>query len=115
MELNEIKVYRINDQVVWQAGDGIDKLEAIINRPLAGPSIKPVEVIEQAAVVQPVVEAPKAVRFPTGKLETKLCAAKRIYSEMVGASKADVVARFISDLNMTAAGAQTYYYSAKKG
>ena len=37
-----------------------------------------------------------------------------IYKEMANAARKDVIARYISELGMTKAGASTYYQNAKK-
>lgn len=34
MDLSKITSYKINDRLVWSQGEGLDKLEALINRPL---------------------------------------------------------------------------------
>jgi hypothetical protein len=124
MELSEIKVYRINDQVVWRAGQPIADLEAIINRKLPTPGIRPY----QAAAVAQIASQPTAsIEMPAGAGKSiptpvRTAAAKggskkeqaiAIYRNMAGASKAEIIQAFITQLSMSAAGASTYYYTAK--
>lgn len=71
--------------------------------------IKAVKAAAKNVVVAPVV--PVKV---TGNA-TKLDQARAIYSRMAGGfSRAEIIARFMEDLNMTKAGASTYWYSVQK-
>lgn len=112
MDIAKITSYRINDQLVWQKGMPIEELEAIINRT----NVQPAPIVnvaepevETAEVVQLTTPAPKAVK--SGSKKEK---ATEIYRTMQGEGKAAIIQAFMSLLDMTAAGAQTYYYNCKK-
>lgn len=52
---------------------------------------------------------------PAAGGETKIAMCKRIYAEMAGSDKADIVARFVSEAKCTPAGANTYFITCAKG
>lgn len=65
-------------------------------------------------VAPPVTEA-KPKRERAAKGETKLDKCRAIFAAApAGATKADIVAKFVADANCTPAGANTYYLTLKK-
>jgi hypothetical protein len=118
MDITKITSYKINDKLVWSQGESLEKLEALINRKLPTALVKRDD-MTQLTTPAVVPQAPKAAQAPAvakpAQAGSKKALAIAIYNEMVGASKADVIARFMTELSMSAAGAQTYYYTAKKG
>ena len=103
MNIEQIKVYRINDKVVWTDGDGIEKLEKLLNR-----EIKPEPKKVQPAPT-PVIEQPKPQQPQNG---TKLERAKALFDATK--SRKEMIAIFVAELNMTPAGASTYHAQCKK-
>ena len=67
---------------------------------------------EPKTIKPPRKAAPKKVKAE--KKESKSSKALAIYKEMEGAARKDVIARYISELGMSKAGASTYYQNAKK-
>ncbi len=63
-------------------------------------------------VVAPTATPVAAVATKTGV--TKITQARAIFSRTPGFSRADIIAKFMTELNMTKAGASTYYYLAQK-
>ena len=111
MELSAIKTYRINDQVVWQADQPITDLEAIINRVLPPVGIRR-GIDTPAYTPAPITPAP--IKAPV--VGSKKSAAIAIYRSLVsvaGTTKRTIMDVFIAELDMTEAGAQTYYYTAR--
>lgn len=76
----------------------------------AGPVTEKRKREKKAEVPKPKSAAKKAKRSGPSKGEL----ARRIYTEMKGSPKADIVARIVEETGTTPAGANTYYCAAKK-
>ncbi len=88
-----------NCTIEFNVGDGIvEPYEGVVF------SVEPES--DTSVITTPLVAPPS-----TG---TKLERARTIYTNMVGASRKEVIQAFVTDLNMTVAGASTYYATCKK-
>jgi hypothetical protein len=76
-----------------------------------GHDLPPAQTAEEAG--ENAAEPPKK-RGRQMEGETKMQKCRRIFAEMNGKPKADIVARFISDAGCTAGGANTYYCTLVK-
>ena len=85
-------------------------MDAIVNNPFA--ALVAAAELNKAKRPSDKTAAKRAVGQP--RENTKRARAEKIYSEQIGNGKAAVIALFKSDLAMTDAGANSYFYATKK-
>lgn len=108
MNIEDIKVYRINGKVVWTEGESIEELKKLIDVPPT--TITHTQI--PSVVAQPKVEV-KAEQPKVGQSGTKLERAKELYKANAEKSRKEIIELFVKELNMTPAGASTYHAQCK--
>lgn len=121
MNIESINILRRNGHIVWTRESGLpyptdwaiartttrDPIAFAIKTSLTAPVAK---AIVQAMVVEPTtLEDVRATQ--TG---TKLSRALIIYNSDVKADRQSIIARFMSELSMSKAGATTYYHTCSR-
>lgn len=108
-----ITVLRRNNHIVWTEESGLPyptewSLVPVKKFDLGEAVLQQVQAIEKAA--------PKARALTTAQGGSKKDQAIAIYRNMIadGKFKADIIVAFCDQLQMSEAGATTYYYTAKK-
>ena len=109
MQLTDIKSYRINDAIVWQAGESLDKLTAIINRELPRVGIR--RTIDAVVIAAP-ISAPAVRELPIPTSVSKLTLAHGLFNP--DKTRQENIQAFVRDLHLTPAGASTYYSQIKR-
>ncbi len=112
MNIEQIKIYRINGKTVWTDSQPIEELKKLIDRDMTviPSSIAPMPVLQVKQETK--VEQPKIVSHQPG---TKLERARAIYKANADKSRKEIIQLFVTELNMTPAGASTYHAQCKKG
>lgn len=113
MNIEDIKVYRINGKVVWTEGESIEELKKLIDVPPTTIAHTTTHTQIPSVVAQPKVEV-KAEQPKVGQSGTKLERAKELYKANAEKSRKEIIELFVKELNMTPAGASTYHAQCKK-
>jgi hypothetical protein len=114
MNIEQIKVYRINDKIVWTDSQPIEELKKLIDRDttMIPSSIAPIPTLQVKQETEEVkVQQPNIVSHQSG---TKLERAHAIYKANADKSRKEIIQLFVTELNMTPAGASTYHAQCKK-